>query len=322
MGRRRKRKPHERDVHGILLLDKPGGITSNDALQRIKRIYRAARAGHTGSLDKPATGMLPLCLGEATKISAYLLDADKTYLAVARLGAVTSTADASGEILTTAAVPELKRDELVQVIARFVGDIEQVPPMYSALKVDGQRLYKLAYQGVEIERKSRPVTIFAIDLMDFEPDTLTLRVHCSKGTYIRTLVEDIGHALGCGAHVSSLRRLSTDPFREDQMVSLNDVEALVSGLNPVAQDSENLAGLDSLDRLLVPIDSALLHLAEVTLTEDAAYYLCQGQAVTASPAPRQGIVRIYDHQRVFIGIGEIKDDGRVAPKRLMKYEEN
>ncbi len=311
MGRRRKRKPHERDVHGILLLDKPDGITSNDALQRIKRIYRAARAGHTGSLDKPATGMLPLCLGEATKISAFLLDADKTYVTVAKLGVITSTADASGEIISTAAVPELSLHGLEQVIAQFAGEIEQVPPMYSALKVDGQRLYKLAYQGLEIERKPRAVTIYAIELLHFEHDTLTLEVHCSKGTYIRTLVEDIGHALGCGAHVKSLRRLSTGSFKEAQMVTLASVEALTS------QDEQDAA----LDRLLMPIDSALLHLQEVELTEEAAYYLCQGQAVTVMHAPSEGIVRIYDHQRLFIGIGEIKDDGRVAPKRLMKYEQ-
>lgn len=206
MGRRRKRKLHERDVHGILLLDKPAGITSNDALQRIKSIYKAARAGHTGSLDKPATGVLPLCLGEATKISTYLLNADKTYVTVAKLGVVTSTADAEGEIVETRSVPVLKKRELERVIEQFVGDIEQVPPMYSALKVDGQRLYKLAYQGVEIERQPRSVTIHKIDLLHFNQDSFEIQVHCSKGTYIRTLVEDIGNALGCGAHVSTLRR--------------------------------------------------------------------------------------------------------------------
>ena len=180
MGRRRKRKPHERDVHGILLLDKPAGITSNDALQRIKRFYRAARAGHTGSLDKPATGMLPICLGEATKISSYLLNADKCYIAVAKLGVITSTADAAGEILESRQIPEFNQQHLKQVIAQFVGDIEQVPPMYSALKVDGQRLYKLAYQGLEVERKSRAVTIQQIDLLHFDEDSFAIQVRCSK----------------------------------------------------------------------------------------------------------------------------------------------
>ena len=283
MGRRRKRKPHERDVHGILLLDKPAGITSNDALQKIKRLYRAARAGHTGSLDKPATGMLPLCLGEATKISSYLLNADKTYVAVAKLGEVTSTADAEGEILETRQVPEFNQQQLEKVIAQFVGDIEQVPPMYSALKVDGQRLYKLAYQGLEVERKSRPVTIHQVDLLHFDKDSFAIQVRCSKGTYIRTLVEDIGQALGCGAHVNSLRRLSTGPFNEAQMVSMETIENL-------AKEEEE--GDAALDRLLVPGDSALEHLAEVNLSEEMTYYLCLGQAVSVPQAPTDGLLSL------------------------------
>ena len=309
MGRRRKRKPHERDVHGILLLDKPVGITSNDALQRIKRLYRAARAGHTGSLDKPATGMLPLCLGEATKFSSYLLNADKTYVSVAKLGVTTSTADAEGEILETRQVPELDQRQLENAIAQFVGDIEQVPPMYSALKVDGQRLYKLAYQGLEVERKSRPVTIHKIDLLHFDEDSLEIQVRCSKGTYIRTLVEDIGEVLGCGAHVSSLRRLSTGPFNEAQMVSMETIEDLSK------LDDEGDAALD---QLLVPVDSALEHLTEVNLTEEMACLLCLGQAVSVPQTPTEGLVRIYDHKHAFIGIGTILDDGRVVPKRLLK----
>ncbi len=309
MGRRRKRKPHERDVHGILLLDKPAGITSNDALQRIKRLYRAARAGHTGSLDKPATGMLPLCLGEATKVSSYILNADKTYVSVAKLGVMTSTADAEGEILETRQVPELNQRQLEKVTAQFVGDIKQVPPMYSALKVDGQRLYKLAYQGLKVERKSRPVTIQKIDLLNFDEDSFTIKVRCSKGTYIRTLVEDIGQALGCGAHVRSLRRLSTGPFNEAQMVRMETIENLSN------EDEEENAALD---QLLVPVDSALEHLAEVNLTEEMAYQLCLGQSVSVPQAPTEGLVRIYDHMYAFIGIGTILDDGRVAPKRLLK----
>ncbi len=309
MGRRRKRKPHERDVHGILLLDKPAGITSNDALQKIKRLYRAARAGHTGSLDKPATGMLPLCLGEATKFSSYLLNADKTYVAVAKPGVVTSTADAEGEILETRQVPELNQRQLEMLLAQFVGDIDQVPPMYSALKVDGQRLYKLAYQGLEVERKSRPVTIHQIDLLHFDEDSIEIQVRCSKGTYIRTLVEDIGEALGCGAHVSLLRRLSTGPFTEMQMVSMETIENL-----------SKEEGDAALDQLLVPVDSAIEYLAEVHLTEDMAYHLCLGQAVSVPQAPAEGLLRIYDHNCVFIGIGIILDDGRVAPKRLLKTD--
>ncbi len=310
MGRRRKRKPHERDVHGILLLDKPAGITSNDALQRIKRIYNAVRAGHTGSLDKPATGILPICLGEATKISTYLLNADKSYVSVAKLGVVTSTADAEGEIVNTRSVPVIKKRELERVIKQFVGNIEQVPPMYSALKVEGQRLYRLAYQGLEIERQARSVTIHQIDLLQFDQESFEIRVHCSKGTYIRTLVEDIGNTIGCGAHVSTLRRLSTGPFDEDQMLTMEIIENMAK------------QGDDALDELLVPVDSALEHLAAVALSEEASYSLCQGQSVLVTHAsgekPGEGLVRIYDHNRAFIGIGTINDDGRVAPKRLVK----
>lgn len=309
MGRRRKRKPHERDVDGILLLDKPAGITSNDALQKIKRIYKAARAGHTGSLDKPATGLLPLCLGEATKVSSYLLNADKTYVAVAKLGVVTSTADAEGEVLVTQQVSEFNQLQLEEIIAQFVGDIEQTPPMYSALKVGGQRLYKLAYQGLEVERKSRPVTIQQIDLLQFDQYSFEIQVRCSKGTYMRTLVEDIGNTLGCGAHVSTLRRLSTGPFNEEQMISMEIIEHLSKG-----GDETNAA----LDQLLVPVDSALEHIPDVSLSEEMTYYLCLGQAVSVPQAPRDGLVRIYDHNRVFIGMGTILDDGRVAPKRLLK----
>lgn len=310
MGRRRKRKPHERDVHGILLLDKPAGITSNDALQRIKRSYRAARAGHTGSLDKPATGILPICLGEATKFSSYLLNADKTYVTVAKLGVVTNTADAEGEILETRSVPDFNQQNLEQILAQFVGNIEQVPPMYSALKVDGQRLYKLAYQGVEVARQPRPVSIHQIDLLHFDQDSFEIRVRCSKGTYIRTLIEDIGNVLGCGAHVSTLRRLSTGPFTEEQMVTMETVEKRME------------LGDNALDGLLMPVDSALDHLPQTELSEDDTYHLCLGQAVLVPYAsrekPGEGLVRIYDQNHVFIGIGTIMDNGRIAPKRLLK----
>lgn len=310
MGRRRKRKPHERDVHGILLLDKPAGITSNDALQRIKRSYRAARAGHTGSLDKPATGILPICLGEATKFSSYLLNADKTYVTVAKLGVVTNTADAEGEILETRSVPDFNQQNLEQILAQFVGNIEQIPPMYSALKVDGQRLYKLAYQGVEVTRQPRPVSIHQIDLLHFDQDSFEIRVRCSKGTYIRTLIEDIGNVLGCGAHVSTLRRLSTGPFTEEQMVTMETVEKQM-------ELDDN-----ALDGLLMPVDSALDHLPQTELSEDDTYHLCLGQAVLVPYASREklgeGLVRIYDQNHVFIGIGTIMDNGRIAPKRLLK----
>lgn len=306
MGRRRKRELYERDVHGILLLDKPAGITSNHTLQKIKRLYRAARAGHTGSLDKPATGMLPLCLGEATKVSSYLLNADKTYISVAKLGVITNTADATGGILKTKPIPSLNQQQLEKIIKKFVGDIEQIPPMYSALKVDGQRLYKLAYQGLEVERKPRTVTIHQLDLLHVDQDSFEILVRCSKGTYIRTLVEDIGQDLGCGAHVRSLRRLSTGTFTETQMVDMETIEHL------------SKEGEGALDQLLVPMDSALAHLAEVHLSKEMTYYFCLGQAVFVPQAPTEGLVRIYDHHHSFVGIGIILDDGRVAPKKLLK----
>lgn len=312
MGRRRKRKPHERDVHGILLLDKPAGITSNDALQKIKRFYRAARAGHTGSLDKPATGMLPVCLGEATKVSAYLLNAAKTYVAIGKLGVVTNTADVTGEVLKISPIPLLNQQDIEEVLTKFIGGIEQIPPMYSALKVNGQKLYQLAYKGIEIERQPRSVTIHQIDLLNLDHDSFKLQVHCSKGTYIRTLIEDIGKALGCGAHVSTLRRLFTEPFYEDQMVTMEDIEK--------GREQSEEQGNILLDRLLMPVDSALKDLPAVELTEEEIFYLCRGQTVPMSKEHAAGLVRIYDYNGAFTGIGIIRDDGRVAPKRLMKRD--
>lgn len=295
-------------MHGILLLDKPAGITSNDALQRIKTIYRAARAGHTGSLDKPATGMLPLCLGAATKIASYILNADKTYHVVAKLGVVTSTGDAAGSVLETRALPTLIQQNLQKLIAQFVGEIEQIPPMYSALKVDGQRLYKLAYQGLHVERKPRSVKIYQLDLLHFDHESLTMQVCCSKGTYIRSLVGDIGHALGCGAHVSTLRRLSSGPFNETQMVTLEFIER---------QAKQEQQADDTLDQLLVATDSALQHFAEVHIPEGYIELLHQGRSVPGSYISTQGMVRIYDHCCRFIGLGNIMADGRIAPKKIL-----
>lgn len=314
MGHRRKKKPYERDVHGILLLDKPSGITSNDILQKIKRIYKAARAGHTGSLDKPATGMLPLCFGEATKVSTYLLNADKVYHCVAKLGVVTSTADAEGEILRTCEVPVITQEELQQVLDKFIGDIEQIPPMYSALKVNGKRLYKLAYQGIETERQARSITIHQIDLLNFDHYLLEFLVHCSKGTYIRTLVEDIGDTLDCGAHVKTLRRLATVPFSEQQMVTVADIE------HAAAQDSEGNAA--ALHQLLLPPDSALVDFARVDLLEQQQCVFRQGGPIRMQPElmqllPEQGLLRVYDHQGLFTGIGKIRADGYVVPRRLL-----
>ena len=300
----RRRQPG-RDVSGILLLDKPVGMTSNEALQVVKRLYRARKAGHTGSLDPLATGLLPLCLGEATKISAYLLDADKRYWVRVRLGVVTTTGDAEGEIVGTRPVVGIDEDRVRQALAGFLGTIQQLPPMYSALKHQGQRLYKLAREGIEVPREPRAVNIHAIMLLGLDGEEFEMEVHCSKGTYVRTLAEDIGAALGCGAYVSALRRTGVGPYLADRMVGLPEIERRAD------------EGFESLDGLLLAIDSAVCHWPEVKLSEDAAYYLKLGQPVLVPKAPPHGWLRLYDARGRFLGVGEIEDDGKVAPRRLM-----
>jgi tRNA pseudouridine55 synthase len=303
MGRRRAKG---RDVNGILLLDKPSGITSNAALQQVKRLYFARKAGHTGSLDPLASGVLPICMGEATKVSAFLLDADKRYRVRCRLGVRTATGDAEGETVETRAVDSYSRAQLESVLERFRGSIEQIPPMYSALKHQGQRLYKLARQGVEVERQPRPVEIYALLLTAQRDDWIEIEVHCSKGTYVRTLVEDIGERLGCGAHVCALRRTGVGPYDEAGLVTIAMLEELKQ------------SDLAAMDRLLLPIESALTQWPGVELSSDAAFYLQQGQPVLVPRAPTSGWVRLYERDHTFLGMGEILDDGRVAPRRLMK----
>lgn len=306
MGRRR---PAGRNVTGILLLDKPMGLTSNDALQRVKRIYRAAKAGHTGSLDPLATGLLPVCLGAATKFSAFLLDADKRYRVRVHLGVTTSTADAEGEVLERRPVAGIDAPSIEEVLARFRGEIDQLPPMYSAVKHGGERLYKLARQGLEVERQPRRIRIFALDLLGFDLPEIDLDVHCTKGTYVRTLAEDIGRELGCGGHVSALRRTGVGPYAETEtaFVTLEQLQELA--------DQEGAA--QRLDALLLPLDSALGHWPAVRLSADAAFYLQQGQAVVVPQAPTRGLVRLFDGSQRFLGVGEILDDGKVKPKRLI-----
>ncbi len=302
---RQKRNSNLRNVNGILLLDKPSGLTSNAALQQVKRLYRARKAGHTGSLDPLATGLLPICFGEATKISGFLLDADKHYLVRCQLGVKTTTGDAEGEIIEQRPVSGVDAARLRQVLGGFLGKIDQVPPMYSALKHKGERLYNLARQGVEVERAARTVTIHALELLGLEGTCAELRVHCSKGTYVRTLVEDIGAVLGCGAHVSGLRRTGVGPFDDSNLADMERLEALAA---------EGYAGLD---QLLLPIEDALAQWPGVRLSGDAAFYLRQGQAVLVPQAPTEGWVRLYEGDRQFMGMGEVLDDGRVAPRRLM-----
>ena len=302
---RRKRKG--RAVDGVLLLDKPAGVTSNKALQDIKHLFRAAKAGHTGSLDPLATGMLPVCLGEATKISAFLLDADKRYRVACRLGATTTTGDADGEITRTMDCSHITNADIERVLPDFRGTIEQVPPMYSAVKHQGQRLYALAREGVEVERKPRAVRIHELKLLSLQEGVLEFEVACSKGTYIRTLVEDIARSVDCGAHVVRLRRLSVGPF-DGNMVTIDELEAAAAA---------GEGGFAALDRFLLPIDSAIAHWPDVHLDPDSAFYMRQGQPIQVAHAPSTGWVRIYDESR-FLGVGEIQDDGRVAPRRMIQ----
>ncbi len=302
---RRHRKSQGRDLQGILLLDKPLGISSNAALQQVKKIFRARKAGHTGSLDPLASGLLPICFGAATKLSAFLLDADKRYRVKVRLGITTSTADAEGEILERRPSEGVAEQDIRTVLKGFCGEIQQLPPMYSALKHKGERLYKLARQGVEVAREPRTVTIHEISLLSADLPEFELDVRCSKGTYIRTLAEDIGERLGCGAHVCALRRTEVGPFGAAGMVDMAAVESAAG------------QGTEALDRLLLPAESAIADWPEVRLTADAAFYLRQGQAVLVPQAPTEGWVRLYADKTRFIGVGQIQDDGKVAPKRLM-----
>lgn len=299
-------KQRGRDVHGILLLDKPVGASSNQILQQVKRLYQARKAGHTGSLDKLASGLLPLCLGEATKMSGYLLDADKTYEATCKLGVVTTTGDVAGEVVSTKPVPELSRALIEKVLVQFRGDIQQTPPMFSALKHEGRRLYTLAYAGITVERSPRAVSIYEITLGQFSDAELELLVHCSKGTYIRTLAQDIGEALGCGAHLKALRRTTVGPFTAAQMVESAELERLAG------------IGMEALDAKLLPMDCVLGNVPAVHLSESMTFYMKQGQAITVPRAPTAGLVRLYDQRDMFMGVGTILEDGRVGPKRLLQ----
>lgn len=301
-----------KSINGILLLDKPLHLTSNGALQKAKRLFGAKKAGHTGSLDPLATGMLPLCFGEATKLSQYLLESDKYYQVVAKFGEKTTTGDAEGEIIETRPTQHVTLENLQQVITKFVGVIEQIPPMFSALKFQGKPLYELARKGIEVERKPRPVTIHDLRVeSSFEPDevftTCQMFVHCSKGTYIRTLVEDMGELLGCGAHVIGLRRVAVAPYQDFPMITLAELEQVVQ------QEGSN-----ALLKYLLPMESSIQHFPVVKLSASTAFYLRTGNSVMVPNAPNSGLVRIFTEQDELIGIGEMQDDGRVAPKRLMK----
>jgi len=303
MGRRRAKG---RNISGVLLLDKPLGLTSNAALQEVKRLYGAAKAGHTGSLDPLADGLLPLCFGEATKMSAFLLDADKRYHVHVQLGVRTATGDAEGEVLERREVGKLGPEQIEAVLDEFRGEIQQLPPMYSAVKHQGRRLYELAREGVEVERKPRTIQIYELRLGEVSGDTFELDIHCSKGTYVRTLAEDIGERLGCGAHVAALRRTAVGPYGEEAMVTLEH-------LREVAESSR-----EKLDEFLLPIETMLGHWPEIRLSADTEHYLRQGQPVMVPKAPPHGWVRLYGANGGFLGAGEIDDGGLVAPRRLVR----
>lgn len=293
-------------VDGLLLLNKPPGMTSNRALQVVKRLLNAKKAGHTGSLDPSATGMLPLCFGEATKVCAYLLDADKTYRVTARLGVATDTADGDGKTTATAGVPDLSAADWDSIMQGFVGESRQVPPMYSALKQDGKRLYELARKGEVVERAPRRIRIDEIVLLEAAGSRLVFRVSCSKGTYIRTLVEDIAKQAGTLAHTARLHRESVGHFRASEMVDLETVESLAED-DPAALVA----------RLLTP-DSALQAFPAVRVEADAAQRFSGGQSVAVADAPQTGLARVYGEGAAFLGVGELSGDGRVAPRRVFQ----
>ena len=300
----RGRSGDYRDVDGILILDKPLGLSSNQALQRARKLYRARKAGHCGSLDPLATGVLPVCLGEATKFSSYLLGADKTYRASCKLGQTTTTGDAEGEVVDNTVVC-VNEDQLRRTLALFTGEIEQVPPMYSALKHKGKRLYELAREGKQVERKSRKIEIYRLVFLSYENETLSIEVSCSKGTYIRTLAEDIGAALGCGAHLTALRRLMVDTFDEQLAVSLDTLQALAQ------QDG------DQIDGLLLPLGSALSRFPELQLDASASLDITHGKRIPMPGCGIVGLCRLISDQGLFLGLGEVSSEAELAAKRLI-----
>lgn len=311
---RRKGRP----VDGVLLLMKPAGMTSNHALQCAKRLFFVEKAGHTGALDPLATGVLPLCFGEATKFSQFLLDADKRYRSTFLLGVRMNTSDADGEVVAEASAAHVTLDAIKQALIPLTGDILQVPSMFSALKHQGQPLYKLARDGIEIERQPRPVTVYAIEILGFRPGEraeVDVDVRCSKGTYIRSIAEDLGFALGCGAHVKTLHRSVAGPFAEDQCITLEELE----------KDFEQ-GSYEALDKHLLSADASVASLPAITLPETSAHYFRLGNPVQDPQVYRVGeqgdMVRVFcaetgGSSQQFLGLGELTDDGRVAPKRII-----
>ena len=303
-----KPRKRGRDIHGVFLLDKPQGMSSNDIMQKVKRIFQANKAGHTGALDPLATGMLPICLGEATKFSQFLLDADKRYLVTAKLGERTDTSDAEGQIVETREV-KVKTPEILTALEQFRGDILQVPTMFSALKHNGKPLYEYARQGITVEREARPITIFELNFIEYNAPYLTLEVHCSKGTYIRTLVDDLGEALGCGAHVTMLRRTAVADYPTEKMLDWHTLQSLA--------EQQDLALLDA---LLLPMDTAVAKLPALILNESQTQGIGFGQRIKFDNLNRlQGQVRLFSHENRFLGVAVIDENNVIRPQRLVVY---
>ncbi|ORM69752.1 tRNA pseudouridine(55) synthase TruB [Pantoea rwandensis] len=301
-----------RDIHGVFLLDKHQGTSSNDVLQKVKRLFNANRAGHTGALDPLATGMLPICLGEATKFSQFLLDSDKRYRVIARLGERTDTSDADGNIVETRPVA-FNQAELDAALDSFRGDTLQVPTMFSALKYQGRKLYEYAREGITVPREARPITVFELQFIRWEGDELELEIHVSKGTYIRTIIDDLGEKLGCGAHVIMLRRLQVAKYPIERMITFEQLQVMAAEAN--AGETPDYSALDA---LLLPMDSPAEEFPIVNLLPSVAAFFKQGMPVQAANAPEQGLVRVTEgDEHKFIGMAEIAEDGRVAPRRLV-----
>jgi len=298
------------DVDGILLLDKPLGRSSNSALQKVRYLFNAKKAGHTGSLDPLATGVLPICFGQASKVTAFLLDSDKRYRCTAQLGVTTTTGDKEGDELEVREIKPFTEGDVEKVLTDYRGAIEQIPPMHSALKHNGQPLYKLARQGIEIERKVRHVTIHELTLIGFTEDTITLDVQCSKGTYIRTLAQDIGEAMGFGAHLSMLRRTDVSPFDCSKLYTIEEIEKLASE--------------DSLSEILLPIDSVLLEFPAIQLNDDEVTLIRHGIKIARKDTPDTDMIRLYSEQNEFLGIGKhsLSESGEtlLVPRRLMNTQ--
>jgi tRNA pseudouridine55 synthase len=312
----RHRRAHGRDIDGILLLNKSAGMTSSFALQRVKQIFNANKAGHTGALDPLATGMLPICLGEATKFSQLLLDSDKSYEVTAKLGVRTDTSDADGQVISVRTNKSTRAD-IEDAVKHFLGDIMQVPSMFSALKYMGRPLYEYARKGIEVPREARPIKIYDIKILSYVNDELSLSVSCSKGTYIRTIIDDLGEMLGCGAHVIRLHRSGVASYDPSKMVTLDDLNSLLS------ESLESSEGhRDELDELLLPMDSAVSDFEKYIVDAGSLFKILNGQAVSVSDAAgADRHVRLYDKEHCFfLGVADI-ESGILKPRKLVRSAE-